>query len=191
MDEANDFAFGNIILFACACLTAICSLLQKPLLRAGYKPSVVTGLAYLFAMSALLVTSLVSLALTRDISMWMLKGGAMGWIAVVYAGVIGSAIDYNLSSYANQHLDATIISAYSVLQPVLAMAWGYFSHTGENLQWHDLAGVVLILMGLPLVARANQSGGEPSKEEASKSLLANDDYRRLEEDEAPRTAPIV
>merc|ERR1711879_408019 len=129
--------------------------------------------AYMFALGGLLVTSLVSLAPTRDISMWMLKGGALSWGLMVYAGVIASAVDYNLSSYANQHLDATIISAYSVLQPVLAMLWGHFVED-EYMGWHKIAGMALVVLGLPLLARANQTGDAQKAQQLEEPLLGDD-----------------
>merc|ERR1740123_651707 len=76
---------------------------------------------------------------------------------MIYAGVICSAVNYNLCSFATKHLDATIVQSYSVLNPVIAMGFNFF-YSGTPIAPTDYIGVALVLVGLPLVGQANQTG---------------------------------
>merc|ERR1719150_1383208 len=135
-------------------------LLQKPLLRKGYQPAMITGMSYVFALFALLIASGVKLYIDRDFDAFRLKGGASSYFAMAYAAVVCSAVNYNLVAFANKHVDATIVQSYSVLNPILAMTYAHF-FSGEVLGINDGVGVFLVLLGLPLVGRANQTKGSP------------------------------
>ena len=50
-------------------------------------------------------------------------------------------------TWANQHLDATIISVYSILQPITTALLSFFFLDGA-LRWQDGLGSALILCGL-------------------------------------------
>ena len=74
----------------------------------------------------------------------------------MYAAVICSTIDYQLMTWANQYLDASITSCYCILQPVTTGILAYFT-LSEPLTWKDGVGSLLILGGLAAVGAANST----------------------------------
>ena len=148
------FAAGNLFLSGNALCASVYFLLQKPLFRRRYSAEMITTFAYISAALALLISCLVGFA--HDPDAWKVNGGAEKWGALVYAAVICSTIDYQLMTWANQYLDASITSCYCILQPVTTGILAYFT-LSEPLTWKDGVGSLLILGGLAAVGAANST----------------------------------
>ena len=171
--SAARFALGNAFLSGNAACASVYFLLQKPLFKRGLSPEMVTCVAYVSAAFALLVSCLIGFS--HDAAAWRVEGGAKAWGALVYAAVICSTVDYQLMTWANQYLDASITSCYCILQPVTTGVLAYFA-LGEPLTWKDAVGALLILCGLAAVGAANSEAaaaagdGDEDDAEGQKAL---------------------
>lgn len=71
----------------------------------------------------------------------------------------GSCVAYSCCSFANSVLPASIVSAYTCLQPIIGVIFSWILN-GEALAWRDLGGV-LIIAGLLLTSLgAKEEGGD-------------------------------
>ena len=77
------------------------------------------------------------------------------WLAVLYLGVIGSALAFTLYMYVLKHLSATVASLYTYINPVVAILLGWLL-LGEHLSWLEGVGMGLTIVGVWL---ANQGKG--------------------------------
>eukprot|EP00966_Prymnesium_polylepis_P277027 6400318-Prymnesium_polylepis.1 len=85
---------------------------QKPLLR-SYEPSIVIAVAYAIGAACMVVTALAWKA--ADAAAWRVST-AEAAVCLYLVAVCGVG-NYTLMTWANQHLDATIVAIYGVLQP--------------------------------------------------------------------------
>eukprot|EP01062_Namystynia_karyoxenos_P073337 TRINITY_DN70139_c0_g1_i1.p2 TRINITY_DN70139_c0_g1~~TRINITY_DN70139_c0_g1_i1.p2 ORF type:complete len:411 (+),score=105.91 TRINITY_DN70139_c0_g1_i1:142-1374(+) len=138
---------------------------QKPLLP-RYPPIVVLGWSYVIASLAMLCVALVFNDASHrlldfvcddcDGHGWRLPAGALG--AVAYWIFMGSIAAYWLNTWGNQHVDVSLVGAFTVVQPVATIAssqvliaasaephWGL-----DALRWSDSAAVIIVV-GLGLV----------------------------------------
>ena len=90
------------------------------------------------------------------------------WAALVYAAVMCSWLAYTAMSFANQYLDATVTTAYCIVQPVVTMSvvavccdtpWSenlpgstHAALCGSRASWGQVGGAGLILAGLACVS---------------------------------------
>jgi drug/metabolite transporter (DMT)-like permease len=142
--------WGELAVFASACIGAVCSVLYRPYLR-RYPTLPVSA----FAMLA----SVLFLALAALGEQWparVLLVGASAWAAVAFIGV-SSAIGYFLWLYALKHESPTRVTMFLALNPVTAALLGW-ALLGEALPASLLAALVLIFAGLWLATRAPASG---------------------------------
>ncbi len=82
------------------------------------------------------------------------------WIALAYLIVFGSIIGYGSYIYAIEHLSATLVSTYTYVNPVVALAIGSW-YGGERLDARLLVGAVVMLVGVVLVNRTLASARTP------------------------------
>eukprot|EP00301_Raphidiophrys_heterophryoidea_P011364 c1738_g1_i1.p1 GENE.c1738_g1_i1~~c1738_g1_i1.p1 ORF type:complete len:419 (+),score=98.14 c1738_g1_i1:44-1258(+) len=166
---------GNILFFTNCMGAATYVVASKPLLR-NYTSLTVTGFSYMFASVMMGIACVIvnsSDVLLRFVcppsdddksanrndscgNGWSIPVGAVG--ALVYWILMTSIFSYCLITWGNKYADASLVSAYSVLQPVstavttfiLIAVTGppHFNLHGPNLG--DL-GVVGIFLGLSLV----------------------------------------
>ena len=76
---------------------------------------------------------------------------------IVYWVFAGSCIAYSCCSFANSVLPASIVSAYTCLQPIVGVLFSWILN-GEALAWRDLGGV-LIIAGLLLTSLGARDDG--------------------------------
>ncbi|XP_065919167.1 uncharacterized protein [Dysidea avara] len=74
--------------------------------------------------------------------------------SLVYAVIISSALCYLLITWANQHLPATIVTAFWPCQVPVAVTSSFFL-TGDELKSWQYIGAVMIIVGLCLVVWSN------------------------------------
>lgn len=144
---------GNLLLFCCAACASVFFLLQKPLIG-RYSAVMITSAAYTAAAVTMLATCLPLYASGKvDLRVGTLRD----WGVILYSSLVCSTLSYQLMTWANQYLDATIINCYCMLQPVVTglLAYGVL---GEPLSWLDGVAVLLVLFGLVAVGAANSEG---------------------------------
>lgn len=81
----------------------------------------------------------------------MLPSGAAGWTVLLALALVSQVLGQSLIAYAFAHLSAALSSVGVLTQPVVAaaLAWILF---GESLNWPQLLGGALVLLGI-FVAR--------------------------------------
>lgn len=85
------------------------------------------------------------------------SGGVPVWALVVYLVCFGSIAAYGLVAAALRHLPPTSVGLIGMIEPVVAsvVAWLIL---GENLTTAELAGGVMILLGVALAETARTAG---------------------------------
>ena len=158
--SGRELMVGHVLLIISEFCAAAYILLQKPLF-AYWSPLAITTSQYCVGAMCMLV---VSSTTWSDPEAWHFKDSE--WWAIIYAAVACSGIAYLMMTWANQHIDATLVSLYGVLQPITTALLA-FLFLGESLFWQDAIGAILIITGL-----------------ITTSLPAGDDLGEVETDHA-------
>lgn len=72
--------------------------------------------------------------------------------AVLYLVVFGSLLAFTAFVWLLAHMPATRVSSHAYVNPIVAVALGYFA-AGEIITWRILAGTVLVLISVFLILR--------------------------------------
>lgn len=118
--------------------TSLYVIFSKPLLKI-YPPISVTGWSYIVAS---VMMALSSLYYVHDADAWHVPVDA--WWALAYWVAFTSILAYVLMTWANQYADASIVSAYSTLQPLTAgvLQWIFLDKVPVS---KDLGAIGIIL----------------------------------------------
>lgn len=73
-------------------------------------------------------------------------------LAVLYLIVFGSLLAFTAFVWLLAHMPATRVSSHAYVNPIVAVALGYFA-AGEVITWRILAGSVLVLLSVFLILR--------------------------------------
>jgi drug/metabolite transporter (DMT)-like permease len=77
-------------------------------------------------------------------------------VAILYLTVAGSVVAFTAYVWLLGHLPATTVGSYAYVNPVVALALGYwFGH--ETLDWRVFLGTILVLIGVVLILRGNRA----------------------------------
>jgi drug/metabolite transporter (DMT)-like permease len=74
-----------------------------------------------------------------------------GWLGTLFLGAVASAVAYVLYSRVLSELDASTVGAYFALDPIVGVASAVL-FLGEVLQWGQVGGGVIALLGMWLAA---------------------------------------
>jgi len=100
-----------------------------------------------------LVTAVALLPLALASGEQILPYTAAGWAKLAGLALISQVAGQSLIAYAMAHLPATFSSVGLLAQPVIAaaLAWGLLS---ETLGWLEIAGAIVVLIGIRIVHKA-------------------------------------
>jgi drug/metabolite transporter (DMT)-like permease len=101
-----------------------------------------------------LITAVALLPVALASGEQILPYSAVGWVKLAGLALISQVAGQSLIAYAMAHLPATFSSVGLLAQPVIAavLAWGLLA---ETLGWIEIAGAIVVLVGIRIVHQAD------------------------------------
>ena len=143
--SAPRLILGNALLVIQCVSGALYQLLQKHLLStADYPPLAVAAMGYVVgAVSVGLVLPVCKL----EPEHWAFLGDRTALLALGYAIVFTSALNYGLQAFANKHSSPTLVTAFFPMQIVFTALFSWI-FLGNVPRGSDYAGAAMIVAGL-------------------------------------------
>ena len=93
---------------------------------------------------------------------------AKGMAAIVYLAAFGGIVGYSAFIYSMHHLPVALVSIYTYINPLVAVALGWWFYR-EPFGWRETAAMAIIFAGVAMVKRASRGAARqgPPKEQKS------------------------
>jgi len=146
LETGGAASFGNLLILMNCLSYSFFLVLQRPLLaRLPWRTLI--AWSFLFGTIGILAVSTPTLLATR----WpAVPPSAL--LGVLYIGLMPTAFNFALSTWAVRRSSPAVVAAFTTLQPVLTSALAAVA-LSESLAGHQIGGFVLIILGLILVQR--------------------------------------
>ncbi len=138
--------WGNILALLSAVCWAVYSVMNKSALK-RYSPLILTALAYVFG-SLILFFFCFTFEDVSLIFQWSLSS----WLILLYLGILASGVTFYLWNYALSIMEASRVSVFIFLIPVLAILLGKVI-LNETITGFTFLGTALVLSGIYLMGR--------------------------------------
>ena len=144
----SEYRWGIAACFG-SCLTwSIGTVMAKRFNQDDFSPVVNAGFQILSGGLALLLISLIFEPDAHLGQSWQT------WGALVYLTLIGSALAFSLYMFTLKHLDATVSSLYTYINPIVAIVLGW-AFLSEHLSIYEVIGIGITILGVFLVNRGS------------------------------------
>ncbi len=138
--------WGNILALLSAVCWAVYSVMNKSALK-RYSPLTLTALAYLFGSLILFFFCFTF----EDVSL-IFRWSLSSWSILLYLGILASGITFYLWNYALSTMEASKVSVFIFLVPVVAIFLGKLI-LSETITGFTFLGTALVLSGIYLMER--------------------------------------
>eukprot|EP00397_Hematodinium_sp_SG-2012_P050630 GEMP01058944.1.p1 GENE.GEMP01058944.1~~GEMP01058944.1.p1 ORF type:complete len:234 (+),score=42.92 GEMP01058944.1:582-1283(+) len=171
-------------------------LTSKVLLERGEKPLTIAGMAYLLGVPLMMLSAAVVTNVPSTSAFfcgieescvnhpWKVPSSAYG--ALVYWILISSVMAYFLMNWANQYVQASVVSFYTVVQPITSafltiLLLGVFVYdpkeNGKSITDYpgsNMIGIVPIILGLRLIYKDSEKHEDIERTSSMRSLQGSD-----------------
>jgi len=151
LDVSPRATIGNaLILSNCLCYSFFLVLMRPLFARIPWRTLI--AWCFLFGSLGTLAVSAPAIAATDWTA--LSRVGALG---VVYIGVVPTAFNFALNTWAVRHSSPALVAAFTTLQPVLTSGLAAWT-LGEAVRPNQALGFLLIVLGLVMVQRLRSAG---------------------------------
>ena len=138
-----------------ACICYACGLVYNSRALRGNRPEVTAAYSLTGAAAWLWVAALAGGTVVR------LPSSSAVWLAVLWLGLMGTALAYTAAFYLMRSWGPTRVSLLTYVLPVVAVTLGVV-FLGETLHWQLVVGGLLVLAGIAVVNLRTSPAARPA-----------------------------
>ena len=150
-------SLGGQLAVIAACVCYACGAVYNSRALRGHRPEVTAAYSLTGAAVWLWLAALASGTAVR------LPASSAVWLAVLWLGLMGTALAYTAAFYLMRSWGPTRVSLLTYVLPVVAVTLGVV-FLGETLRWQLVAGGLLVLAGIAVVNLRGSLSARPASE---------------------------